>query len=69
MGCKWDSLALYAVSGDDVTLLDIICGPSLPSSLYTSEDLLVEFISDGIQQRAGFRLRYMKINAYGGTAF
>lgn len=64
--CVWDKLAFYAISGDDVTVLQVLCGNNLPPSIHTSEDLLIEFISDSVQQRTGFRLKYIKTSIVGG---
>ncbi|XP_052775033.1 uncharacterized protein LOC128213411 isoform X2 [Mya arenaria] len=68
--CQYDKLAFYSISGDESEnkMLASYCGSNLPPTLHTTENLLVEFTSDLIIQKNGFRLRFYKTQNEAGQS-
>ncbi|KAH3836069.1 hypothetical protein DPMN_109438 [Dreissena polymorpha] len=66
--CKYDRLTVYRLGLDSVPAeqLAVLCGSNLPPSLDATGEVLVSFQSDGIVQKSGFQLRYLKTSVTSG---
>ncbi|XP_052280967.1 cubilin-like [Dreissena polymorpha] len=66
--CKYDRLTVYRLGLDGVPAeqLAVLCGSNLPPSLHATGEVLVSFQSDGIVQKSGFQLRYLKTSVTSG---
>lgn len=67
-GCLFDKLTFYEVNSDESTkeTLTKLCGSDVPATLSSRKDLLVEFKSDSVQERAGFKLEFIKFESDSG---
>ncbi|XP_053394733.1 serine-rich adhesin for platelets-like isoform X2 [Mercenaria mercenaria] len=67
-GCIFDSLVFYETSnnGEAPKILANLCGSNIPGTFSTNNSLLVEFKSDSMQQRAGFRFQFIRVQSVSG---
>lgn len=59
--CSFDKLNIWENQSDVGTLLRVLCGSALPGNVSSYENLVLDFRSDRIGQRSGFRAVYEMI--------
>ena len=56
---SYDSVTIYDGGSSTSTMMGFYCGDSIPPShVSSSNEVLIQFKSDGSQERAGFQMEY-----------
>jgi len=65
--CKYDKLAFYKLNPDNSKgqRVAAFCGSKLPETVHNPESMLIEFTSDQIIEKSGFRLKFFKMQGTG----